>query len=799
MIGTTLSHYAIMRKLGQGGMGEVFLAEDTQLGRRVAIKLLRPETISDEHARKRLVREARAAATLDHPNICSIYEVGEADGCSFIAMQYVEGETLDARIKSKPLELKESLTIAAQIADGLAEAHSHGIIHRDIKPGNIMITSRGQAKVMDFGLARVIAEAVESEAETQSLLTTPGTIVGTMPYMSPEQVRDEVLDGRSDIFSFGVVLYEMLTGRQPFSAESPAATLSAILTRDPLPLARYSDGVPAELERIVRKCLGKDRERRYQTSRDVAIDLENVRRECEAAAVTASRGERTTESADVVVTDKTGKQSPFASRRALGVAGLVVALIVAALAYALLFRGVPAARRPEIKSLAVLPLENLSGDPAQEFFADGMTEALISNLAQIRALKVISRTSVMRYKGSGKLLPEIARELNVDAVLEGSIQRAGGRVRITAQLIHAASDTHLWSRDYDRDPSDILRLQSEVARAVAEEIRIQVTAEERMRLASARSVNPQAHEAYLLGRYHLSKKNEDDLSQAIEHFERAIQLAPDYAVAYAGLSEAWHERGVWGARTFSEVEAPARAAALKAIQWDEQLAEGHMMLAQLNYIYDWDWAGAEQQFKRALELDLGSLYVHRPYAVFLMAVGRHAEAISEMQRAAQLDPVSSEIQSNFGRILYRARKYEEAIPHFKQALELEPRNYSAYVRLGDVYAKLGKYDEAIAAFENAAQLRSDGMHPARIARVYALMGRRREARQMVSGVKAQAFDLAAVYAALGDKDEAFRILDKAQGERNSLLVFFKEDPSFEDLRSDPRWKVLLRRMNFPLE
>ena len=799
MIGTTLSHYAIMRKLGQGGMGEVFLAEDTQLGRRVAIKLLRPETISDEHARKRLVREARAAATLDHPNICSIYEVGEADGCSFIAMQYVEGETLDARIKSKPLELKESLTIAAQIADGLAEAHSHGIIHRDIKPGNIMITSRGQAKVMDFGLARVIAGAVESEAETQSLLTTPGTIVGTMPYMSPEQVRDEVLDGRSDIFSFGVVLYEMLTGRQPFSAESPAATLSAILTRDPLPLARYSDGVPAELERIVRKCLGKDRERRYQTSRDVAIDLENVRRECEAAAVTASRGERTTQSADVVVTDKTGKQSPFASRRALGVAGLVVALIVAALAYALLFRGVPAARQPEIKSLAVLPLENLSGDPAQEFFADGMTEALISNLAQIRALKVISRTSVMRYKGSGKLLPEIARELNVDAVLEGSIQRAGGRVRITAQLIHAASDTHLWSRDYDRDPSDVLRLQSEVARAVAEEIRIQVTAEERMRLASARSVNPQAHEAYLLGRYHLSKKNEDDLSQAIEHFERAIQLAPDYAAAYAGLSEAWQERGVWGLRTFSEVEAPARAAALKAIQWDEQLSEGHMMLAQLNYIYDWDWAGAEQQFKRALELNPGSLYVHRPYAVFLMAVGRHAEAISEIQRAAQLDPVSSEIQSNFGRILYRARKYEEAIPHFKRALELEPRNYSAYVRLGDVYAKLGKYDEAIAAFENAAQLRSDGMHPARIARVYALMGRRREARQMVSGVKAQAFDLAAVYAALGDEDEAFRILDKAVEERNSLLVFFKEDPSFENLRSDPRWKALLRRMNFPPE
>jgi eukaryotic-like serine/threonine-protein kinase len=689
---TTVAHYRILSRLGAGGMGEVYLAEDTKLDRKVAIKFLPPQSIADEQAKKRLVREARAAAKLDHPNICAIYEIGEADGLTFIVMQNVEGETLAAKIQRKPMEVRESLDIAVQAAHPLAAAHSHGIIHRDIKPQNIMLTAHGQVKVLDFGLAKVVTNkgALESEAETQSLLTESGVIVGTVPYMSPEQVEGESLDARSDIFSFGAVLYEMLSGHQPFSAESAAATLSAILTREPLPLARYSDGVPTELERIVRKCLGKDRERRYQTIRDVAIDLENVRRECEAAAVTASPRERTTEIVDVLVTDKTGKQSPFASRRALGAAGLVVALIGAALAYALLFRGVPAARQPEIKSIAVLPLENLSGDPAQEFFADGMTEALISNLAQIRALKVISRTSVMRYKGSGKLLREIARELNVDAVLEGSVQRAGGRVRITAQLIQAASDTHLWARDYDRDPSDILRLQSEVASAVAEEIRIQVTAEERVRLASARSVNPQAHEAYLLGRYHLSKKNEDDLRQAIEHFERAIQLAPDYAAAYAGLSEAWQERGVWGTRTFIEVEPPARAAALKAIQWDEQLAEGHMMLAQLNYIYDWDWAGAEQQFKRALELDPGSLYVHRPYAVFLMAVGRHAEAISEMQRAAQLDPVSSEIQSNFGRILYRARKYDEAIPHFKRALELEPRSYSAYVRLGDVYGETGQ-------------------------------------------------------------------------------------------------------------
>jgi tetratricopeptide (TPR) repeat protein len=405
----------------------------------------------------------------------------------------------------------------------------------------------------------------------------------------------------------------------------------------------------------------------------------------------------------------------------------------------------------------------------------------------------------MRYKGTNKSLPEIARELNVDAVIEGSVQRSGGRVHVTARLIPAAADSPLWSRDYDRDLSDVLKLQSEVARAVADEIRIQVTADERARLASARKIDPQAHEAYLFGRYHLSKLNEEDLHQAIEHFERAIQLAPDYGAAYAGLSQAWLERGIWGAKTFSEAEAPARAAALKAIEVDEQLAEGHMMLGQHKYIYDWDWTGAEQEFRRALELDPGILDAHTYYAYFLMALGRHSEAIREMQTAEQLDPLSSNTQSGFGRVLYRARKYEEAIPHLKRALELEPRNYSAYVRVGDVYAKLGRYDDAITMFEKAAHLRDDGVHAARIARVYALMGRQREARQMLSGLKAGAFDIAGAYVALGDMDEAFRILEKAVEERNSLLVFFKEDPTFDNLHSDPRWQELLRRMNFPME
>jgi len=799
--GTNPGRYEIRAKIGAGGMGEVYLAEDTQLGRRVAIKFLSPELVADERANKRLVKEARAAATLDHPHICSVYEVGEADGRSFIAMQYVEGETLDARIKTKPHELKESLTLAAQIADALSEAHSRGIIHRDIKPANIMITSRGQAKVMDFGLARVIAGAVESEAETQRLLTTPGTIMGTMPYMSPEQVRGEVLAGRSDIFSFGVVLYEMLSGRQPFASESAAATISAILNDEPPTLLRYAPNLPEELQRIARKCLEKDRERRYQTMRDAAIDLDNCRREHETKRGGASHGEwMTGGTAATMTASNLSKRKSLLSRRALMAGALLGLLVVVALAYVLFFRrATTRPRPPEIKSLAVLPLENLSGDPAQEYFADGMTEALISNLAQIRALRVISRTSAMRYKGTNRSLPEIARELNVDAVIEGSVQRSGGRVHVTARLIPAAADSPLWSRDYDRDLSDVLKLQSEVARAVADEIRIQLTADERARLAVSRKVDPQAHEAYLLGRYHLRNLNENDLSLAIEHFERAIQLAPDYAAAYAGLSDAWRERGIWGAKSFKEVESPARNAALKAMELDTQLAEGHIALGMIEFLYDWNWTGAEDEQRRALELDPGNPDAHMLYAIFLMSLGRHDEAIREMQSAEQLDPLSSNTQSNFGRVLYRARKYEEAIPHLKRALDLEPRNYSAYVRLGDVYAKLGRYDEALTMFEKAAQLRDDGMHAARIARVYALMGRQREARQILSGLKAGPFDIAAAYVALGDADEAFKILEKAVEERNSLLVFFKEDPSFDNLHSDPRWKELLRRMNFPSE
>lgn len=797
-MGTKLGRYEIRSKVGEGGMGEVYLAQDTKLDRKIALKILPAEVAPHRDRMERFVREAKAAAALNHPNIAHIYEISEADGVDFIAMEYVEGETLQARIKRNPVELKEALAIATQAAEGLSEAHAHGIVHRDIKPGNIMITTRGRVKVMDFGLAKVIEaeEAISPEAETRSLLTSPGAIIGTMPYMSPEQVKGERLDARSDIFSFGVVLYEILTGQQLFVAPSGAATISAILTKEPPPLSQYLTQCSDELQRIVRKCLEKERERRYQTMLDVALDL-NRCREHEVARESASQSNRLTKGDALTATSPhVSKGKSPVLRRSLMV-GIPLALVVAAaIVYVFVLpRATTTARAPEIKSLAVLPLENLSGDPAQDYFADGMTDAIISNLTQIHAFnKVISRQSIMRYKGSRKSLPEIAKELNVDAMIEGTVQRSGGRVRVAARLIPAAADSPSWSRDYERDESDVLKLESEVARAVADEIRIHVTADERARLTSARSVNPQAQEAYLLGRYHLGKVNEQDVKEAVEYFQHAIQIAPDYAAAYAGLSDAYLAQGFTEAN-MTEVESGALSAALKAIELDDQLAEAHIALANIK-LYYLEWTMAEQELKRALELNPGSVDAHIYYGLLVSSLGRHDEAIREGQIAVQLDPLSSGA-SLLGRFLLRAKRYQEALPYLLRGVELEPRSARAYFRLGDNYVQLGRYDEAIATYQKAGELvPKSGWFKAEIARVYALTGRQHEARQMIKGLETDAEAVAGVYAALGDKDEAFRVLQRAI-EEQQFVFDLKEDPVFESLYSDPRWPALLRRMNYP--
>jgi serine/threonine protein kinase/TolB-like protein/Tfp pilus assembly protein PilF len=789
LVGQQLGHYETIALLGEGGMGTVYLARDTRLGRKVALKLLPSYFTKDVDRLRRFEQEACAASSLNHPNILTIYEIGETDRTHFIATEFIEGETLRERMTGAPMKIGEVLNVAEQVVSALAAAHETGIIHRDIKPENVMVRRDGIVKVLDFGLAKLTKQqATAAEATARATVnSSSGLVMGTLPYMSPEQALGRDVDHRSDLFSLGVLLYETATGRSPFAGANSSETLDRILHAQPEAMARFNPRVPTQLERVVRKCLEKERERRYSSARELLVDLKNhgPDLEVEAPAIAAAGQER--------------QRRRLTSRPWFAISALLM-LAVAVLGSLLLFRRTPTAVFPEVKSLAVLPLANLSGDPAQEYFADGMTEAFISNLARIRALKVISRTSVMRYKGSQKSLPEIARELNVDAVIEGTVQRSGGRVRVTAQLIHPATAAHLWASEYERDLTDVLKLQSEVARAVADEIRIQVTPEERARLASARSVNPQAHEAFLLGRYHLSRANEQGWKQAIDYFERAIELAPDYAAVYAGLSDAWLQRGIFSAKDFREVESPSRAAALKAIGLDHQLAEAHTALGNIKHIYDWDWAGAEQELSRALELDPGSLDAHIDYGTLLMHLGRHDEAIKEGQIAAQLDPLSSRTQSFLGRFLYRARRYEEASPHLQRAVELEPRSVHANYRLGEVYVQLGRYDEAIAALEKNRELMPKGGElQAAVARVYALMGREHEARQMIRGVKAQPYAFARLYAALGDKDEAFRILEKAVEERNSLLVALKEDPPYENLHSDPRWKALLRRMNFPEE
>ena len=793
-------------------MGEVYLAEDTRLDRQVALKLLPAEVAADARLLRRFRQEAKIASSISHPNVCVIHEVGEtADSQPFIAMEYIDGQTLAATINQRPLELSVLLRLATQITDALDEAHEKGVVHRDLKPGNILVTGRGQAKVLDFGLAKLraaTAAAPISEMPTQAK-TESGTVMGTVSYMSPEQARGKEVDCRSDLFSFGIVLYEMATGRLPFAGETTTEVVDRILHAEVEAVARFNYEAPVELERIIRKCLEKERERRYQTAKELLVDLRNLQRDVDSGAVRTSPYEVRKESANearpsaanvaqMTVADRRWRK--VLTSRGWVAIGLTIVLLLGGLGYVLLWRQPAVASQPQIKSLAILPLANLSGDPAQEYFADGMTEALISNLSQIGALQVISRTSAMTYKGSQKSLPEIAQELKVEAILTGSVQRSGARVRVSAQLNHAATDRILWSRVYEREMADVLKLESDVARAVAEEIRIQVTPDERRRLASARRVEPQAQEAYLLGRTHLRYRNESDLSMAIKHFERAIQLEPDYAAAYAGLADAWMERGIWGEMAFKDVEAPARNAARKAIELDGDNAEARATLAHLKFTYDWKWREAEREFNHTLELDPSNPAAHLYYASLLMALGRHSEAIREIESAARLDPLSSWIESGVGRVLYRARRYEEAISHFHHAVELDPRNASAYTRLVDVYVQQGKYDEAIAVIKKCRDLGQDNVFfRVQIARIYALTGKRREALELLGKSKASAFQAASVYAALGDNDAAFRALERAIEARDSLLVFIKEDPPFDSLHADPRSQALLRRMNFPPE
>ncbi len=790
--GTRLGAYEIVSRIGAGGMGEVYRARDSRLDRDVAVKVLSDAVVQDAGALARFEREAKSVAALSHPNILAIHDVGSDGGVSFAVMELLEGESLADTVAHSKLPWRKAASIGIEIAEGLFAAHSKGIVHRDLKPANIFLTSDGRVKILDFGIARVGSPPSAGESSVATVAeTSPGTVLGTVGYMSPEQVRGTPADARSDVFSLGCVLYEMVTGRRAFARDTAAETLTAILREDPEPVSATEGAVPLELDRIVAHCLEKNPAERFQSARDVAFNLR-----------AALSGSGATQASGTV---------PRPVRRTGVWVGASVALLVLIVGALVLQRrgarpGAPGdtakAAPPRIASVAVLPLQNLSGDPEQEYFADGMTEALITDLAKIEALRVISRTSVMQYKGVKKPLPEIAKELGVDGIVEGSVQRAGDRVRITAQLIEAATDRHLWAQSYERDSRDVFALQRDVAQAIAREIRVTVSPEEKTRLASSRPVNPAAHEAYLKGRYWQLKFNEEGFRKASELYDRAVALDPGYALAWAGIAENLSGNADLYLPS-SEAYSKARPAAEKALQLDESLSEAHTSLGLIKAYFDWDWRGAEAHLVRAIELNPGSAWARDWYGWFLATLGRFDESISQLERARALDPLSPGMSADLGLAHVLKGDYTRAVVHIDRALALDSRYWVPRLLRTWMYQRKGDFAAAVREAEALDPRDAGPLALAGLARAYALAGRTSDARKLLRELEklsrtgfVSPFFFAEVHAALGEKDVAFGWIRKCQRERsNGLALWAKVGPPLDPLRSDPRFAEVLREMN----
>jgi eukaryotic-like serine/threonine-protein kinase len=826
-VGTRLGRYEVRSKIGEGGMGEVYLARDTELDRTVAIKILPEALASDSQRMQRFIQEAKAASALNHPHILTIYDVGTAGNLRFIATEFIDGSTLRARILAG-MKLSDILEVAIEITSALAAAHETGIIHRDIKPENIMVRRDGYVKVLDFGLAKLTepqGAPNDPEAPTKAMVNTgAGTVMGTANYMSPEQAKGTRVDTRTDLWSLGAVLYEMVSGHVPFKGETPTEAISLILQKEPLPLTRYTADVPAELERIVTKALTKERDERYQTAKDLLIDLRNLKRRLEVdaeidrtvppelrASIATSSGRSTSGTASAIGV-ATGAQHAGSSAEYVFTglkrhkrAVITVAVLILAIAVPVLIFGIAAfskywhARTTEvaIESIAVLPFENQNRDAETDYMSDGLTDSIINSLTQLPNLKVIARSSVFRYKGKQTDPLVVARELGVRAVLTGRILQRGDNLTISTELIDARDNKQIWGEQYQRNISDLLAVQREIAQEITSNLKLKLSPTEQGQIAKRYTENPEAYQLFLKGRFHWNKRTRSDLDKSIEYFDQAIERDPNYALAYAGLSDSWFTKGWYRWSTPDEAYRRARVAALKALALDANLAEAHTALAIVKMNFDYDWQGADNEFKRALELNPKYATAHHRYSLFLPVVGRMDEAVAEAWKAQELDPLSLIINENVGDMLCLARRYDEAEKQLLKTIELDPSFQVAHGTLARVYGRKGMYEKSLEEGWKGAPPEE----LARIKKIYAESGMagvwKDDLQYLLEEAKKgkeDPFWIANAYAHLGDKDKAFEWLNRAVDQRAMKFTYLIPDEGWDSFRSDPRYIALLQRV-----
>ena len=753
--GHAVGAYQIISRLGSGGMGEVYLARDTKLDRFVAIKLLTPDVAADSNRLRRFEQEARAASSLNHPHILVIHDVGEFDGRAFIVTEYIEGETLRARLQRGPLKPKDALDLAIPVASALGAAHERGIVHRDIKPENVMVRPDGYVKVLDFGLAKLVVGSGLDDA-----LTRPGLVMGTPGYMSPEQARGLDTDARSDVWSLGVLLYEMIAGTPPFEGPTHADVLSAILRSEPVPIDRRVRDVPKALSQTITRALSKTPAARFADGRELGAQLHAVK-----AALDASPR-------------RTSMRTPGS--------------------------GTTGTKRATIDSLAVLPFANASGDPDAEYFCDGVTESIIGSLSALPKLRVMARSTTFRYKGQDIDPMSVGRDLNVRAVLTGRVIQRGDRLMMALELVDVQEGWRLWGGQYDARLADVFDLQEKITNEVSDKLRVKLTGQERSKLAKRQTKNVAAYQAYLRGRYSWNKRVEAGFRQAIKSFQEAIDADPTYALAYSGLADCYALLGIaeYGAMPPHAVMPKAKWAAQKALEIDDQLAEAHTSLAHVLGFYDWDWDAAEREFERAIDLNPKYAFAHHWYAIFLAAMGRLDSAIASELRALELEPLSLVINKNVGTIYYYARRYEESYAQYERALALDPDFARTHIFLGFAHHTTGKLDEAIDELHKGLALSGDSVVVlSTLGYALAAGGRKAEAREVLDALATRAttqyvpsFGQALIHVGLGETDRAFDYLERAYDERSSWLVSLKVEPLLDPIRSDPRFTDLMRRV-----